>query len=231
MNDNVKDWITVNGNHIPIYEGQTKSDAVNNFFKEKAKKGKMRIKKGLKKTEDIADYFEKKLKDFGIEVERKYSGLSNSEYIIIKNEGEKFGKADVDDVEIRISDHNLPPTYDRQYAADFDVKSNGVERNGTNGDANDYDVVLSKIISTIGKKEVKKERIKKDGLPEWQKTKNGIKNKLEELRKTNTDAYIYLKGMTYGSISDTQKKLKEFKEMYDKETDEDIKNRFKVLVQ
>jgi hypothetical protein len=231
MNDNVKDWITINGNHIPVKEGQTKSEVVNNFLKEKADKGKMRIKKGLKKTEDIADYFEKKLKDFGIEVERKHSGLSGSEYIIIKNEGDKFGKADVDDVEIRIADHNLPPSYDKQYAGDFDVRSNGVERNGTNGDANDYDEILKKVISKIGKKEIKKEKVDKSGLPEWQKTKDGLKNKLEELHKKNIDAYLYLKGYMSGSVTDTQKKLKEFKEWYDKETDEDIKNRFKDLVQ
>jgi hypothetical protein len=42
MSDNVKDWITINGNHIPVTEGQTKSEAANNFLKEKQKQGEVR---------------------------------------------------------------------------------------------------------------------------------------------------------------------------------------------
>jgi hypothetical protein len=42
MSDNVKDWITINGNHIPVKEGQTKSEAADNFLKEKQKQGEVR---------------------------------------------------------------------------------------------------------------------------------------------------------------------------------------------
>ena len=36
------DWITVNGNHVPIFEGQSKKSAVSNFF---GNKGRLRIRK------------------------------------------------------------------------------------------------------------------------------------------------------------------------------------------
>lgn len=101
------------------------------------------IKRGLKKTEDITDYMEKKLNEIGYEVERKHSGLSGSEYLILKNIGDLFGKDKVDDVEIRIADHNLPPSYDKKYQGDFDIMSNGKQRNGTNGDATNYENVLN----------------------------------------------------------------------------------------
>ena len=32
------DWITVNGNHVPIFEGQSKKNAVSKFFNEKMQK-------------------------------------------------------------------------------------------------------------------------------------------------------------------------------------------------
>ena len=30
------DWITVNGNHVPIFERQTKKDAISSFIKDKS---------------------------------------------------------------------------------------------------------------------------------------------------------------------------------------------------
>ncbi len=45
MNDEtVKEWITVNGNHIPIHEGETKQEAVEAFLHDKRKKGFIEIK-------------------------------------------------------------------------------------------------------------------------------------------------------------------------------------------
>ena len=37
-NDDVKEWITVNGNHIPIIKGQSKEDAVKSFIASKSEK-------------------------------------------------------------------------------------------------------------------------------------------------------------------------------------------------
>lgn len=37
-NDDVKEWITVNGNHIPIMKGQSKEDAVKSFIASKSDK-------------------------------------------------------------------------------------------------------------------------------------------------------------------------------------------------
>lgn len=36
MEREVKQWITVNGHHVPIYEGQTKEEAINSFMEHKA---------------------------------------------------------------------------------------------------------------------------------------------------------------------------------------------------
>ena len=109
------------------------------------------IREGLKSTDKITDYLEKKLESMGYEVERKHSGLSNSEYLTVKNSGDLFGKADAnDDVEIRISNHDLPATYDRQYAGDFDVRSEGSIRNGTNLNAIDYDDLLANFAKKKG---------------------------------------------------------------------------------
>lgn len=33
--DNIVDWITINGNHIPVYEGQTKYDAASRWVEQK----------------------------------------------------------------------------------------------------------------------------------------------------------------------------------------------------
>lgn len=133
--------------------------------------GNMIIKQGLVKTRDIADYLEKKLKTIGYEVERKHSGLSNSEYITIKNAGNLFGKDESDDIEIRIADHDLPPTYDKQYQGDFDVKSNGNQRGGTNGAAQDYE----SLIAILAKK-------KGFNTPEYDKKVEEEKKHKEELR-------------------------------------------------
>lgn len=118
--------------------------------KSEGKKETVSFKKGLKKTSDISDYMATRLESMGYEVERKHSGLSNSEYITIKNAGELFGKADTDDVEIRISNHDLPPSYDRQYKGDFDVRSEDVPRNGTNGDASNYEDILASLAKKKG---------------------------------------------------------------------------------
>lgn len=179
MSDNVKDWITINGNHIPVKEGQTKSEAANNFLKEKAEKGKMRIKKGLKKTEDISKYVKEKLEKVGYEIETHHSGLSDSEYITIKNAGELFGKADTDDVEIRIATHDLPPTYDKQYQGDFDIRSGeDNSRHGTNNDAMNYDDFLAILL-------------KKKGIatPEYDQKQKQLEAEREEQKQRNLAYY------------------------------------------
>ena len=205
MNDNNIDWITTDtGIHIPIKDGQSKSEAVNNFFKEKAEKGKMRIKKGLKKTGDIASYVKDKLEKVGYEIETHHSGLSDSEYITIKNAGELFGKADVDDIEIRIATHDLPPTYDRQYQGDFDVRSGDDNaRQGTNYDAMNYEDLLAILMKKKGvatpeydqkqkQIEAEREKIKNRNIAEAQAQKdaaNGREKALDYIKNNMPDKY------------------------------------------
>lgn len=110
----------------------------------------MKFRSGLVKTDKITDYMEKKLSSMRYEVERKHSGLSNSEYLIVKNSGDMFGKESNDDVEIRVSNHDLPPTYDSLYAGDFDVRSEKSNRRGTNGDAIDYGDLLAEFAKKKG---------------------------------------------------------------------------------
>lgn len=140
------DYKKVNGEWVPISKIRKGLSST----EEQPKNKDFQIKRGLTKTEDITDYLEKKLNNLGYEVERKHSGLSGSEYLIIKNAGEYFGKAEGDDVEIRIADHNLPPSYDRNYQGDFDVKSNGKERAGTNGNATNYEDILNQFAHKKG---------------------------------------------------------------------------------
>jgi hypothetical protein len=99
---------------------------------------KIVLNRGLNKTSDITDYLTKTLNKMGYETENKKSGLSNSEYITIKNVGALFGKDENDDIEIRIADHDLPPSYDNMHKGDFDIMSNNKQRGGTNGDARSY---------------------------------------------------------------------------------------------
>lgn len=127
-----------------------KCDNVNIRQANSPRSEQMKFRSGLVKTDKITDYLEKKLQSMGYEVERKYSGLSDSEYLIVKNSGDMFGKESDDDVEIRISNHDLPPTYDRLYAGDFDVRSERSNRWGANADAIDYEDLLAKFAKKKG---------------------------------------------------------------------------------
>lgn len=44
MSKEIKKWITVNGNHIPIYDGQSKEEAVKNFMDKKSDKKSVTVK-------------------------------------------------------------------------------------------------------------------------------------------------------------------------------------------
>ena len=69
-----KDWITINGNHIPIYEGQTKAEVVKAFEKKHTnekpvKVGKKEVEVRKKKTEHMtADDFNKEAERQGIDI-------------------------------------------------------------------------------------------------------------------------------------------------------------------
>jgi len=102
------------------------------------------IKDGLTETSEIADYLRNTISRMGYKISDHHSGLSDSEYITIENAGHLFGKDKTDNIEIRIATHNLPPTYDKQYQGDFDIRSGADKyRMGSNADAMNYDDLLS----------------------------------------------------------------------------------------
>ena len=119
-------------------------------------KGKqsMRIKQGLKKTDEIATYLASKLKSLGFEIDKGSSGLSNSEYLTITNYQDITGKVSQyndKELKIRVSNHDLPPSYDGLHGYhDIDIKSGGVSRAGNDGNATDYESFLATIANSLG---------------------------------------------------------------------------------
>jgi len=84
-------------------------------------------------TRRATDLIESNLERMGLDVDRDYSGSSNSQYLIIGKwviEGyDEDGDPIEDKVEykIRISDHPLPPTYHiLNGSADYDVSTGGI---------------------------------------------------------------------------------------------------------
>ena len=75
MDEEPEDWITINGNHIPVYKGQSKKDAVEKFIKG--------VQEGAKK------YFESELKGKK-EEPKKESGYTEEDYRRDLKEFERF---------------------------------------------------------------------------------------------------------------------------------------------
>lgn len=109
----------------------------------------MKIKTTLKNTLDITDYIKNILEELGFSVLDDSSKISNSQYIIITNWRQTVGKGN-DDLLIRISDYDLPPTYDGKYGYyDFDLKSKYDSRNGLQSDAIPYSDFIEYVVDLI----------------------------------------------------------------------------------
>ncbi|ULQ59244.1 hypothetical protein K7I13_12185 [Brucepastera parasyntrophica] len=90
----------------------------------------------LKDTGRITDYLEKTLKSWNFDVRRSFSGMSDSEYIEICFE-------EKDNIKIRISGHDLPPSYDNLHGLhNFDICTKA-ERMGNAGTAQTYVTFLN----------------------------------------------------------------------------------------
>ena len=141
------------------------------------KKSSIRIKQNLIKTSKIADYLETKLNKMGFKTDRDYSGLSDSEYITITNYKDITNKESFyngEEYKIRISGHNLPPSYEGKHGYyDEDIMSENNFRGGNNGNATYYDNFLKKISSLVPEKHDNKKIIK---LPNWASSSKSIKN-------------------------------------------------------
>lgn len=109
----------------------------------------MKIKTTLKDTYDITEYLIKILEQLDFDVMQDSSRLSSSTYIIITNWRATIGKGN-DDLLIRISDHDLPPSYDGKYGYyDFDLKSKYDVRNGLQGDAIPYSEFIEYVVDLV----------------------------------------------------------------------------------
>lgn len=254
---NNEDWITMNGTHI-LVDKENKTASVEKFLnkhgksvsKNIMKKAKeealkpdnkaMRIKKGLKKTDEISDYMESKLNNLGFKTERHYSGLSGSEYLTITNFSEMTGEEsgyNGGELKIRIADHDLPPSYDGLHGYhDFDIISEGKNRGGNDGHATSYENVLKSLAGKI-KTEKKEElqKIKKDKkeatkgieLPSFFDSQEALKSKLDKI--PGTDASFFLAEIKNGGAWSNYKKptfaqqkqrFKELSQKYKKEAPE-----------
>ncbi|MCQ2125092.1 MAG: hypothetical protein MJZ25_13005 [Fibrobacter sp.] len=152
------------------------SDVVNNNYlfqtQDTDSNGMLRIKHGITKAIAIADYLEERLNSWGYETRRDASTLSNSQYITITNYSEKTGKEskyNVDELKIRISDHDLPPSYDGLNGyEDYDLRSGkkNTNRPGTGGNATTYDVALQNLWDEL-KEKPKSDNVDISDLPEW----------------------------------------------------------------
>ena len=99
----------------------------------------MNIKTTLKDIFDITGYVQNFLEDLGFSVIEESSKLSDSKYLTILNWGLTTGEKDKDSINIRISNHDLPVSYDGKYGYyDFDLKSKYDNRKGLQGDAVTY---------------------------------------------------------------------------------------------
>lgn len=109
----------------------------------------MKIKTTLKDTYYITEYLTKILEELGFNIMHDSSRLSSSTYLTITNWRATVGRRN-DDLLIRISDHDLPPSYDGKYGYyDFDLKSKYNTRNGLQGDAIPYGEFVEYIINLV----------------------------------------------------------------------------------
>lgn len=109
----------------------------------------MRIKTTLKNIYDITDYVKNVLEELGFLIIEDSSKLSDSRYLTVTNWRASVGKGN-DDLLIRISNHDLPPSYDGKYGYyDFDLKSKYDDRKGLLGDAKDYGEFIEYVVDLM----------------------------------------------------------------------------------
>lgn len=205
----------------------------------------MRIKSKLTKTDEITDYLTDKLESMGYDIETSGSALSGSRYITINNYNEITGKESKyndNSFKIRISNHDLPPSYDGQHGYhDMDVMSDNKFRGGNDGNATDYTAVLNKLYNEISEQtkiNVKNQEIERKNrikenisvLPSWFDGEKSIKDKIQTT--TNIETKILLRNIINGAYSNGKKpnatKLKEIMIDISKKisSDPDMKKRY-----
>jgi hypothetical protein len=85
MEDDIKEWITINHQHVPIKEGESKREALRNHLKKMS-----RVEKNKDKYDKIKDFKKKKKSNNKVEEEIEYLDLDedfNKKYI---KQGDKY---------------------------------------------------------------------------------------------------------------------------------------------
>lgn len=227
-----KVWVRIDGNK-QVAEPKKKVD--NN--------SKMKIKSNLKTTSEIADYLESKLATMGFSVDTSASDLSGSRYITLTNYKEITGKTSKyndEELKIRISDHDLPPSYDGLHGYhDIDIMSNDKTRPGNDGNADFYDNVLKRLDSIIlpsvkqeqenRVKSERKENIKaKSELPDWAKDIQSLDEKLKTV--ASVDARLLLSSLkNEKSPAKRNEKIKYYIQELNKPENKELKELYKEL--
>ena len=174
----------------------------------------MRFKKSLKKPFEIAEYIQDILiNKFGFdkdEIDWDMSGLSSSQYLNINNWEEMTHKSSPyndDALIVRISSHDLPPSYDRLHGYfDYDLKADNDSRYGSNGDAIPYYEFLDDVQSLVPL--VRQPKIE---LQEWMKRLDEI----YEWYKQNSEPYYFpFFELKFLSKSERQKRFKNLLDTY-----------------
>lgn len=106
------DWITINGVHIPIYEGESKNDAFNRAIKEKLKADEEKKSKEIQRNKEEAD----KLNNAKKEVSTTSSKSEIEKRLESKEPNGKNEKWLFKEISKAIKDKSLPE--DRAY---FDI--------------------------------------------------------------------------------------------------------------
>jgi hypothetical protein len=145
-------------------EGKNKSDSKISITRTpKRKSGGEAISKRLE------DVFIK----MGFSVEKEGSALSDSQYLTLTHENEE-------PIKIRISDHDLPPSYSGLHGHDdYDIYSEN-RRMGTDGNATDYIAVIKSIAKKVNKNIPEQE---KTILDKESKEAEDAKKRIEEFRR------------------------------------------------
>lgn len=163
MPKEIKQWITVNGQHIPIYEGESKEDAVNRAIKNKDEDDK---EKQIAKNKKQADTLNKDKKEDSNDSTKEEQDKLVAD--MIKNkEFSKFGQYLVD----HRSEYNLTKTEDA-YTAAYDIikGTRELRRKGERKKTDKRDEHVEKVVNANEDK--KQKQINQHKLEE-QNRKNG----------------------------------------------------------
>lgn len=116
MEDDIKEWITINHQHVPIKEGESKREALRNHLKKMS-----RVEKNKDKYDKIKDFKKKKKSNNKVEEEIEYLDLDedfNKKYI---KQGDKY-----------ILRQDLKEKYDKKLGKNNDFMQNfNASKDGT----------------------------------------------------------------------------------------------------